>query len=650
MNTFRVKIVSLLLLASVHQASGQSVSGTINASYKVTAINVATNHLTLNSTAGISPGTWVMIIQMKGATVNNSASASFGDITAINQAGNYEINNICAVNAGNQVFLQYQLLKSYNATGFVQLVTIPRYRSVIVADTLRSSAWNAVTGTGGVAALWATDTIFLNSAVDVSGKGFSGGAFTNFPTPTYDCSWTTDIASYFLSITPSPNNFYHGGRKGESISDYIPSAEYARGKQANGGGGGNNHNTGGAGGSNYGSGGNGGRRTNEGAFLCHGPNGGIGGLSLSGNGYTVANNRIFMGGGGGGGHQNNGRGTPGANGGGIILLISNVIVSSNTQLKANGAQPYNAGCIDPLQAEGDGGGGGGAGGSIIVNANKIDGNLSVQANGGRGSNSSNRVSDCTGPGGGGGAGVIWLKGASIPVNIATSVTGGANGTVSTGCYTAACIGLANSATTGTNGLTSTGYVIPMSSVALCYALSIPELKSFEATLSGNGVYLSWQFHDAGRIAKVEVEKTVDHVRYETVSKIKSEIRKEMTFADLHKPRVITFYRLKVFRKDNTFSYSNQLSVNAILESVYTLLQVYPNPSIDQLNISYHTQQSGSVAFTILNAAGVEVLRISFKSKKGYNLVNIPVSALLSGMYILLADLNGKKQIRKFIRN
>ena len=308
----------------------QSISGVINSYYKITGVNIVPNTLTVSSAVGLTPGLNVLIIQMKGAGINSSNSSSFGNISSIGNAGNYEFNYICGI-SGNNVLLQYQLLKSYDAAGFVQLIPVPQYTSVTIVDTVKPSPWNSVSGTGGVVVIRASDTIFLNGPVDVSGKGFEGGFLSNYA----NCVWSTNVTSYVLPVTPADPNT-NGARKGEGISDFIVSGEYGRGKQANGGGGGNNHNTGGGGGSNYGVGGNGGNRSNETFFACHGTNPGIGGLSLSAQGYTVANNRIFMGGGGGSGHQNNSVGTPGGNGGGIIILLAKTIVSSGNKLLSNG--------------------------------------------------------------------------------------------------------------------------------------------------------------------------------------------------------------------------------------------------------------------------------------------------------------------------
>src|SRR2546430_6854871 len=90
----------------------QNISGLVNSYYKVTAINTASSTLTLSTTAGLYPGIEVLLIQMKGATIDVSNTSTFGNITAINNAGNYEINYVCSI-SGNDVLLKFAILKSF---------------------------------------------------------------------------------------------------------------------------------------------------------------------------------------------------------------------------------------------------------------------------------------------------------------------------------------------------------------------------------------------------------------------------------------------------------------------------------------------------------------------------------------------------------
>src|SRR5580658_416708 len=97
-----IRFVFLLPLFCSLNLRSQNISGIINSYYQVTAINTLTNTLTLNNTNGLTAGSKVLLIQMKGATIDNSNTATYGNITALNNAGNYEFNYVCGIN-GNEV-------------------------------------------------------------------------------------------------------------------------------------------------------------------------------------------------------------------------------------------------------------------------------------------------------------------------------------------------------------------------------------------------------------------------------------------------------------------------------------------------------------------------------------------------------------------
>ena len=518
-------IVLLLIfyLSGCPNAEAQTVSGVVNSYYQVTAINTTANSITVTNASGLTPGQRVLIIQAKGAAINGANASTFGTITAINDAGNYEFNTICTI-AGNTVVFKATLLNPYDPAGLVQLVTIPSYASVVVSGTVNSTPWNPTTGTGGVVVLEATASIYLNADIDVRGQGFLGGALVNYAIPPYDCEWYIPVTGYYLSLPASGD--YTGGEKGEGITAYIAGEEYGMGKLANGGGGGNNNNTGGAGGGNNGAGGAGGQRAGESRFDCQGAYPGIGGASLATYGYSTAANRVFFGGGGGSGHENNGVGLPGGNGGGIIILSAPAIIGGGGQLLASGVAPLNPTNTDPTQAEGDGGGGGGAGGTVVLNATSITGAITVQAQGANGSNSSNLVNDCTGPGGGGGGGTIWTAGGSVPAAIGASVTGGSNGVVSAGNTKVACQGLANGATAGNTGISQAGYVLPESATNICVPLALSLLKYFTGVPVDQSIQLKWELNSpsaASTIQSFTLERSTDQLHFTAVTTVTASV-------------------------------------------------------------------------------------------------------------------------------
>jgi PKD repeat protein len=357
------------------------IAGQINHYAKVTEINACEGKLVLaNATAGFSAGDPVLLIQMKGATINESNGSSFGNIQDIGSAGFYERNEILSI-TGPFISLKYNLVNTYDVNGLVQLVTMPAYEKAVVTDTLKAAPWNGQSG--GIIALSVSKKLTLQAPIDASAKGFRGGSVN---VANSDCNFLTNADDYYYNMTN-----WRGAPKGEGIAAFISGKEQGRGPQANGGGGGNDHNAGGGGGANTANGGTGGKQSASG-FGCDGNNPGK-------EGKPVPNepNRLFFGGGGGAGHvDDNGAGSRGGNGGGIVIIITDSLEANGHGIFANGETPG--------LANGDGAGGGGAGGTIVLKANNIAGFIFLEAKGGNGGRVSNPSNRCFGAGGAGSGG------------------------------------------------------------------------------------------------------------------------------------------------------------------------------------------------------------------------------------------------------
>jgi hypothetical protein len=645
-----IVMASVCLLWSCLPTRAQTVSGVVNSYYAVTTVTPAANSMTVDNATGLSPGQRVLIIQAKGATIDNSNAATFGNITALSDAGNYEFNTVCTV-TGNVVVFKETFLNPYDPTGQVQLVAIPSFNSVVISGAVTASAWDPATGKGGVVAIEAADTIYLNADIDVTGLGFQGGSLVNYPIPPYNCSWIVTVNQYFLNLPA--NGFNTGGMKGEGIAAYILNEEYGRGKLANGGGGGNNNNTGGAGGGNYGLGGLGGERAGETEFDCQGAYPGIGGLSLSTYGYTPAANRIFFGGGGGSGHENNGVGLPGGNGGGIIILSAPVVVGGGGRLLAPGVAPLNPTNTDPTQAEGDGGGGGGAGGVVILNAPTVTGAVAAIVSGGNGSNASNLVNDCTGPGGGGGGGVVWTAGASFPGAVTSTITGGANGLVSSGNSKVVCRGLPNGALPGDAGISQSGYTAPESMINTCIPLAASPLKYFTGFPAGQGFQLSWGLYspqEGGSVRSFFLERSADQVRFDTLVMIAgSPDSVTYRYTDNSVLSASVFYRLVWLDSQGAVFYSQILAFSRSPDPVVDFMRLQPNPVSDQLSVTLFSGTRESASLLLYTAQGQLVSTYPVELTIGTTSLLLPVKALAAATYFLVVETREGRWVKGFMK-
>ncbi|MFK7933991.1 MAG: PKD domain-containing protein [Saprospiraceae bacterium] len=421
--------IYLSLFFSLIQIKAQDVapriSGVVNSYTGVVDIDKCNSELSVRSTDGFTEGMAVLLIQMKGVTINEDNSNNFGEIENLRNVGRYEFNTIQSI-SGNSVFMFYNILNDYDLNGAVQVVGIPEYANAEVEDILMGEAWNGEAG--GIIALKVNGALTLNADIDATAIGFRGGKIAPHENP---CQGGVNNA----------NNYHYergnwrGAEKGEGVADYIASKELGRGPQANGGGGGNDHNSGGGGGANISTGGSGGERVTS--FLttsCRAANPGMPGRALPND-----NTRVYFGGGGGAGHANNTVGTNGGAGGGIVIIQAQEIIANGNRIISNGESV-------PMTNGADGGGGGGAGGTVVLDVENIDSDLTVFVEGGNGGDVDHKGSDeCFGPGGGGSGGRVLNQAGAVN----TVATAGLPGVVVNS--TNNCNGETNEASQGVDG-------------------------------------------------------------------------------------------------------------------------------------------------------------------------------------------------------
>lgn len=507
--------------ALASSASSGATSVTVSNITELAGSFAFTNSVNTYVSDALSAGDLVMIIQMQGASITITDDANYGNITAYNNTGNYELRTVLSV-AGNTINFCQALSNSYSQTGTrrSQVVRIPRYNNITLGTNAiyAAKAWNGTNG--GVTAMEVDGALVLNGSITGTGLGFRGGVAVNG-------------ASNFGSTGYRTSNADNGAFKGEGIAgnqtDYAGlNGQYARGAAANGGGGGNSHNAGGGGGSNAGNngvltpwngtgikptgynaawnleaasfatdvsrgGGRGGYTygANNKDALTRAPGnvawggdnrsnvGGFGGRPLDYN----SNTRLFLGGGGGAGEENNGAASDGANGGGIVFVLVTGAVSGTGTITSNGSTAANT-----ISGHNDAPGGGGGGGAIVVLSGSTITGISMSANGGNGGNQLISGDESEGPGGGGGGGYIL----TTTTSVTRTVNGGNNGTTTSNAVTEFP---PNGATMGDAGtIVSTGTFLTINS---CFreinGLNTPSCTPGSGTITASGTIINSYF-------------------------------------------------------------------------------------------------------------------------------------------------------------
>lgn len=602
----------LFILPSFSQTT--NINGVVNTYHQVIEVVYAKSCVRVASTTNLVLNNRVLLIQMKGASINTGTSSTFGDTTSLNDAGDYEIGVICRIN-GDSVFLVNTILNSYTeATGKVQLVQFGQYNNAVVTATVTPNTWNNTTGLGGVIAIFCEGDLTLNAPISADARGYAGGAFVQSNTA---CNNSTN--GYYYD--PTSVGFIFGQRgawKGECITDLPNSQNGGRGAPANAGGGGNNHNNSGGGGANLNAGGMGGG--NWGTSSCNAAFPGFGGKPLS----SWAGRKIFFGGGGGAGHNNNGGASVavGGNGGGIIFIHAANIIGNGQKISASG------GTGGPSFSDGAGGGGGG--GTIIMDAT-YTGTLTIEANGGSGGGSSDggNLNLCFGGGGGGSGGVIYFTGTLPGINVTTGAAAGPAG-VETGSHLPSCQVTPNPGQPGSSGQIIPVYAYKASATlsTFCGSILPVYIASFEAKSAGRKVVLHWQTPNPELASAFVIERMNADNEWMVIRTIAaSDMQQDYSAEDNTPFTGYNTYRLKVIEKNNAIFYS--ALKRAYIEKDQGPFTVYPNPASD--NIKIEGNFNGNISVKILDVTGKTVF---VRSGMMNNSTTISLPHLPAGLYML----------------
>ncbi len=606
-------LIIIIFSTSFSFSQTTNISGIVNSYHRV--IGVSTTAAKLDNVSGLAYGNTVLLIQMKGASINTANTSSFGDTTSLNYAGNYEVATICSV-SNDSVYFFNELIHNYDVNYKVQLVKFGEYYSANVIDTVKAQSWNSTTGKGGVLAIKVESDLTLNAPLFADSTGYKGAAFYMH---SGTCGFFNPVGSGFAYDATS-GSAANGAYKGEGVADVPATLDGARGAPANGGGGGNNHNNGGGGGANLTAGGNGGGNFSTGPTGCTGNYQGRGGKPLS----NWSNTKIFLGGGGGAGHANStNQAYAGGNGGGIIIVLAKNVIGNGYKISANGQNGKSTTY--------DGASGGGAGGTIIMNVtNGYSGTLTIQATGGNGGNEDddNSSGRCYGAGGGGSGGAIYFNGSLPPITSAVS-----GGTAGINIDALSC-GTPVPAVNGTDGsrITNYSYQTSVTPSAGCTIALPVRIIYFNALLTADKkVKVEWDIADPGEANSFTIEKINSLNNW--IDLLTVNAQNNVHHYEIFDNTPVTgenIYRLRINGKNNNVIYSLQKRVVLKFNVPFT---VYPNPAKNKVTINGKINAGAIIRLTDISGRSIKEI----STNASLSSLEFSFPPLSPGIYLLNVD-------------
>jgi len=175
----------------------------------------------------------------------------------------------------------------------------------------------------------------------------------------------------------------------------------------------------------------------------------------------------------------------------------------------------------------------------------------------------------------------------------------------------------------------------MTANLLCVTLPIELLKFDAIAIDNDYIKLDWITASELNNDYFTVERSVDGNNWETISTIKgaanSSVNLDYSTNDNAPLTGLSYYRLKQTDFDGQFEYSNTRSVT-IKTYENEELHIYPNPTENSVTISGNQLNVDDII--IINCLGQDVTRLTSIDKQGEEVLQIDLSLLSSGVYLI----------------
>jgi hypothetical protein len=171
--------------------------------------------------------------------------------------------------------------------------------------------------------------------------------------------------------------------------------------------------------------------------------------------------------------------------------------------------------------------------------------------------------------------------------------------------------------------------------------------NFSAVKNNDRVYLKWEIENHLNNAYFEIEKSFNAVDFSSIGKlhvVDLSLNKVYDYTDGKDLNRTIYYRIKIVDKSGNVSYSN---VICIRNNNSIKIKVYPNPTAEQLSITFNASKAAYTTIEIFNELGAVVMKKQINLMSGSNYFSLGVSHIPAGNYFVKFSNAEISQYQKF---
>lgn len=188
-------------------------------------------------------------------------------------------------------------------------------------------------------------------------------------------------------------------------------------------------------------------------------------------------------------------------------------------------------------------------------------------------------------------------------------------------------------------------------VVPCSTLAV-ELLDFDGEAASDGNVLSWTTASEQDHSHFTLEHSTDGINFSSIATLEGVGNSFTTtyydFVHKNAPAGISYYRLMVTDVNGDMEMAAVITIHRG-EVTTNLVNLYPIPVKDYLNVDYISTGATGTQIELYNVEGRILQSVRIESVAGLNQVQLPVSNLADGMYIIRIVENGNAITQKFIK-
>ncbi len=203
--------------------------------------------------------------------------------------------------------------------------------------------------------------------------------------------------------------------------------------------------------------------------------------------------------------------------------------------------------------------------------------------------------------------------------------------------------------------TGSGYTLSFGGTASLDCAVLPvELAEFNAEYvpSEDVVDIFWRTESERDNDRFEVERSTDGINWEIIHVVKGSgtttYETQYYVADANPYLGVNYYRLNQWDTDGNGKYSEVIVVN-ILDNVYDMLTVFPNPTKESVEVIFNSYSKEQVMMTLTNSSGKVIVNTPIDAVSGGNRFNLDLAGQSAGIYIVSIITRDKVYREKLIK-